>query len=291
MSEANGRVTYVNRKGREMVGDRLPETDPDTGEPPRFPDALYWVHPEWAVKRLVEEAMPAAARDGHWEGETALLANGGEELSLYQVVIAHRDEAGRVERFSTVAQDISDRKRQERALRFQASHDALTGLYNRRHTQRALQRELQLGQRTGQPVSAVLFDLDHFKRVNDTYGHAAGDRVLKRLAELVRARVRDTDIAGRWGGEEFMLVLPGTDVAGAQRVAETLRRKVEGCEFPTVGRVTVSVGYAEASATENVDELFKRVDEALYAAKRAGRNRSRRAAPPAGSVDGTAARS
>ncbi|RLK51032.1 PAS domain S-box-containing protein/diguanylate cyclase (GGDEF)-like protein [Alkalispirillum mobile] len=291
MSEANGRVTYVNRKGREMVGDRLPETDPDTGEPPRFPDALYWVHPEWAVKRLVEEAMPAAARDGHWEGETALLANGGEELSLYQVVIAHRDEAGRVERFSTVAQDISDRKRQERALRFQASHDALTGLYNRRYTQRALQRELQLGQRTGQPVSAVLFDLDHFKRVNDTHGHAAGDRVLKRLAELVRARVRDTDIAGRWGGEEFMLVLPGTDDAGAEQVAETLRQKVEGCEFPTVGRVTVSVGYAEASATENVDELFKRVDEALYAAKRAGRNQSRRAVPSAGSAGGTAARS
>ncbi len=290
MSEANGKIIYLNRKAQELVGARLQKPDPRTGQPPGFPNALYRVHPEWAVVRLLQEAIPTASRDGHWEGETALLTTDGAEIDVFQVVVAHRDEDGGVDRYSTVCHDISDRKRQEQALRFQATHDALTGLHNRRHTQRALHRELQLSQRTGQPVSVVLFDLDHFKRVNDSFGHAAGDRVLKRIASLVRARVRDTDITGRWGGEEFLVILPGTDETGAGKLAEGLRLRVEQTDFALPERVTVSVGYAEATATEDVDDLFKRVDDALYSAKRAGRNCSLRAIAPTGGSGATASR-
>ncbi|ABI56045.1 diguanylate cyclase with PAS/PAC sensor [Alkalilimnicola ehrlichii MLHE-1] len=278
MAEAEGRLVYLNRAGRALFREWLPGVSPESKDlTVNFAEVLRLAHPPWAVRRILEEGLPTAAREGHWMGETAFRRADGGETPLQQLIVAHRDETGRVERYSTVAEDITERKRREQALRYRASHDGLTGLYNRRHTQRALERELRLAARTGHPVSVVLFDLDHFKRVNDTHGHNAGDQVLRQLAGLVTERVRDTDIVGRWGGEEFLLVLPGTDETGAGQLAEVLRAYVAEARFPIPDPVTISLGYAQAGADEGADALFKRVDQALYAAKANGRNRAQAA--------------
>ena len=160
-----------------------------------------------------------------------------------------------------------------------ASHDGLTGCWNRSTTDALLEHELLRSRRTGTPVAFVLLDIDHFKQVNDQQGHRSGDAVLRRFADTVRGRLRASDVFGRTGGEEFGLVLPGTDMAGARWLVEAVRREVElmsvaGDEGQPL-RVTVSAGIApaDAQATLSGDRLYGQADQALYEAKRNGRNR------------------
>lgn len=161
-----------------------------------------------------------------------------------------------------------------------ATHDGLTGCYNRSTTDAMLAHELQRAHRGGAPVAFVLLDLDHFKQVNDRHGHRAGDAVLQAFVEVVRARLRASDVFGRTGGEEFGLVLPATDAAGARWLVEAVRRAVEALEVPAGDggasvRVTVSAGVAVADAASRLsgDRLYGQADQSLYEAKRAGRNR------------------
>jgi len=160
-----------------------------------------------------------------------------------------------------------------------ATHDGLTGCFNRSTTDAMLSHELQRARRMGLPVAFVLLDLDHFKLVNDRHGHRTGDLVLRGFAAAVRGRLRASDVFGRTGGEEFGLVLPATDVAGARWLVEAIRRAVEdmaltGADGQAV-RVTVSAGVAVASpgSTLSGDRLYGQADQALYEAKHAGRNR------------------
>jgi len=160
-----------------------------------------------------------------------------------------------------------------------ATHDGLTGCYNRSTTDALLAHELQRGRRAGAPVAFALLDLDHFKQVNDQHGHRTGDAVLRAFAQAVRSRLRASDVFGRTGGEEFGLVLPATDLAGARWLLEAVRREVEalsvtGRDGQPV-RVTVSAGVAVATpeATLSGDRLYGQADQALYEAKHAGRNR------------------
>ncbi len=156
-----------------------------------------------------------------------------------------------------------------------ATRDELTGLFNRRHLQNVLAQELARFHRDGQAFSVCLLDIDHFKQINDSRGHEAGDKVLRTLAESIQTSVRSVDCFGRFGGEEFLLILPATSLAGAQQKAERLRQLVEALEFPELGsdlRVTVSIGVAEAG-NEPFDATLRRADTALYVAKKAGRNR------------------
>jgi len=160
-----------------------------------------------------------------------------------------------------------------------ATHDGLTGCWNRTTTDALLEHELQRARRTGTPLAFALLDLDHFKRVNDLHGHRSGDAVLKAFANTVRERLRASDVFGRTGGEEFGLVLPGTDLAGARWLLEAIRAEVEAIAVPSDNgqpvHVTVSAGVAMADegAALAGDRLYGRADQALYEAKRAGRNR------------------
>jgi diguanylate cyclase (GGDEF)-like protein len=159
--------------------------------------------------------------------------------------------------------------------------DTLTGLANRRRFEEAYARACTETERTGQPLSLLVVDADHFKRFNDRYGHAVGDEVLKGLARCLAASVhRPSDLACRVGGEEFVLLLPGTDEAGALRVAEGVHAQVATLALGSVGigpgAVTVSIG--SASATSDAGEVYRRADAALYEAKTGGRNRTRSAA-------------
>lgn len=165
------------------------------------------------------------------------------------------------------------RQRLEHELRYQAHHDPLTGLLNRRPFEEALSQEIHRLQRYGAPVALIMFDIDHFKAVNDTYGHDAGDRTLAELAKGISDQLRAGDLLARWGGEEFMILLPETDAAGARQVADSLRRQVAEHAFSAVGGLTISLGVAQCRSHETLEDVTQRVDEALYAAKRCGRDR------------------
>ncbi|UTH74660.1 sensor domain-containing diguanylate cyclase [Chromobacterium sp. IIBBL 290-4] len=160
-----------------------------------------------------------------------------------------------------------------RELEISAKTDRLTSLYNRYHLDQALQTEYQRFRRYGKPFAMLLADCDHFKEVNDTFGHQTGDIVLIELARLLQANLRATDTLGRWGGEEFLAILPETGLANAAQLADKLRDKIASHDFPVVGRKTASFGVAEARPGEDIKELIARVDQALYLAKNQGRNR------------------
>jgi diguanylate cyclase (GGDEF)-like protein len=166
-------------------------------------------------------------------------------------------------------------------LRQQALRDPLTGLYNRRHLDAALARELERTAEHQTPLSLIIADIDHFKRINDTWGHAAGDAVLQMVAQALSHQVRSTDVVCRMGGEEFVLVLPDTPLEVASRRAERVRALLESTcalQDPPVGRVTVSLGVAAAPAHgQTSGALLAAADAALYRAKAAGRNRVERA--------------
>jgi len=149
--------------------------------------------------------------------------------------------------------------------------DGLTRLYNRRVFYEFLAREQARSLRTGQPLAFIMADIDHFKAVNDTFGHQAGDDVLRELAALLRQGGRAMDLPARLGGEEFGLLLPGTPLAGAAQVAERLRATVEAHAFAGVGRLSISLGVAQYRGEEH--DIVEDADKAMYRAKHKGRNR------------------
>jgi diguanylate cyclase (GGDEF)-like protein len=156
-----------------------------------------------------------------------------------------------------------------------ARRDSLTGLSNRRCMMDQLSEETKRAKRYGHSVSAVLIDIDNFKNVNDTYGHGAGDKVLVSTAHIIRDSIRETDTAARWGGEEFLICLPHTDLHSAVTAAEKIRSAVEENYVSAEGKrisVTISAGVAQHRETIPVDDLIRSADDALYKAKAKGRN-------------------
>lgn len=191
---------------------------------------------------------------------------------------AIRDAEGRVSKVVVVSRDITEQKRLEADLREMAATDMLTGLPNRRHFLAQLEQEKARVSRAEEKCAAVLMiDIDHFKVVNDTFGHAAGDHVLRHLSTLMREDLRKIDTLGRLGGEEFAVILPGADSAAAEVFAERLRRQV--ADTPAVHEswtipLTISIGVTEIKPLDvTADDALTRADRALYRAKECGRNR------------------
>ncbi|HHN74441.1 MAG TPA: diguanylate cyclase [Acidobacteria bacterium] len=164
----------------------------------------------------------------------------------------------------------------ERSYRMSVT-DGLTGAYNKRFLEQVLQREVARAKRHRRPLSVLMLDIDHFKRINDEHGHPAGDAVLRSMAEVIAGRLRIHDFLARYGGEEFTVVLPETDAKGARIVAESLRERVEEYPFRYQGEtipVTISIGYAALDQEDaGAANLLRRADDCLYRAKNAGRNR------------------
>lgn len=164
--------------------------------------------------------------------------------------------------------------RYQRALEAMATTDSLTGLANRRALELLLEQAMRDAQRQKTPLSAILIDIDHFKELNDRHGHQAGDRVLQALGETLRSSLRASDIACRWGGEEFLVVLKNTDVAAALPIAESLRQRIVALPVPAGSdAVRISAGLVAWQAGEAVEELVARADAQLYRAKQTGRDR------------------
>jgi diguanylate cyclase (GGDEF)-like protein len=177
---------------------------------------------------------------------------------------------------TSLAHEVEARKALEVELRVQATTDPLTGVYNRRRFLELGEYELARDQRHPRGLSLLALDLDHFKQVNDTYGHAAGDATLVRFVQACSANLRAMDTIGRTGGEEFSVLLPETPLDAAMALAEKIRREVQDCSMQAPDgafRVTVSIGAAQLEAEENFQALMARADLLLYGAKHAGRNR------------------
>lgn len=179
----------------------------------------------------------------------------------------------RMNALEIVSEVLKDRLASERKM---AMQDALTGVHNRLAYDERIEDELERYQRYQSPFVLSVWDLDHFKNVNDTYGHLAGDKVLQSVAELLEDCTRRVDFVSRFGGEEFVVIMPNTQLDSAVKVAEKIRRKLEKVRFHYNNRdldVTISCGLTEVADGDTVDSLFKRADDALYEAKNGGRNR------------------
>jgi diguanylate cyclase len=160
-----------------------------------------------------------------------------------------------------------------------ALKDPLTGVFNRLAFEERIEEEFQRWNRYGNPLSLLVLDIDHFKQVNDTFGHLAGDKALKAVALRLLQNVREVDIVARYGGEEFVVIMPNTDSEAAYRVAEKLRSVIAGAGFHYRNqpvRITVSCGLAGFREGDTAEDAFRRADDALYGAKQAGRNRTHR---------------
>lgn len=273
--DLNGDFTFVNQVAARLLGYEQKEL---VGRP----------------HELILKEPPEASAAEAPTGGSADSAQGGEVIvhNLNSDTFWKRDgtsfpveyvrtpvlEKGELVGTVVTFRDVTERKKLEQNLQTLAVTDGLTGLHNRMYFTNKLDEEFQRASRYEAPLSLILMDIDYFKSVNDTYGHQAGDAYLKAISALIRSSIRRVDVAARYGGEELVVILPHTEARAAALLAERLRERVAAMEVHFGGhaiRRTISVGVATCTpgSVKTMDEFLTAVDNALYAAKRAGRDR------------------
>ena len=267
----DGTVVMANVAAQELLGyggDNLTGMEAIRLFPPRF--AEYW-------KELSVYASGLGPGNEGRNIEIVVLSKSGAEIPV-QLTIAEKFVRGQRIR-TAILRNISDRKALEEELRLQSITDTLTELYNRRHFHSLAQNEADRALRTRVPFSVLLMDVDRFKQYNDTFGHDEGDKVLRALGEEIRKNFRTMDTGFRYGGEEFLVLLPDTTAETAIIPAERLRKRFSAIPFlphpdEEPRNVTLSIGIAEFRPGDSIDDLVRSADRAMYAAKNAGRNRT-----------------
>jgi len=265
MSDPQGRRIYLNAAGRKLTG--VPEHPAQGALSPE-------IYPEWVREIIQNEALPAAARDGLWQGETAMLNSEGKEIPVSQVVIAHRGSDGGIRFFSTIARDISERKAYEKRITYLASYDALSGLPNRSLLGDRTAQAMTHARRIGRPCALIVLDLDRFKLINDSYGRSAGDALLRQVGERIRGAVRDGDTTARLEAASFAVL--AADLARADDVLNVTRKVHELFKVPLSIEghdihVTLSVGASVFPRDgDNFDALLGNADVAKHRVKASG---------------------
>jgi len=183
-----------------------------------------------------------------------------------------RNNSGKAERITGVTRDITLSKKMEDKLVTLSTTDPLTQAFNRRYLLHVIDSEISRAVRYKSVFSVIMFDIDYFKRVNDTFGHAAGDEILTGIVVMMKNRIRKNDVLARWGGEEFMILLPGTSLDNAKIFADKLIVELRNLEFEQTGNITASFGVTEYRSGETSDAVLKRADELVYKAKNEGRD-------------------
>lgn len=260
-----GQITFSNHRATEILGYSQEELNGTIAHD------LFHRH-DGGNHTLLEDCpiYQVIQTRGRYEGEEQFANKAGNLLTV-QVASQPMLKSGRVVGSVTVFRDITEQKLLEEQLRLMSITDPLTGVYNRRFLQETLLKELYRAERHGDSFSLIMLDLDHFKRINDSYGHEAGDRVLRHVVALMRKRIRSSDCLARWGGEEFMLLLPHTELEAANALAETLLLDLREAEVSGIGKVSASFGVTAGQPGDTVERLEQRVDALMYAAKQAGR--------------------
>lgn len=267
------------RNAEEVVGKKLFDCFPDLPQ-------------RWFAKKVSSVFMLKNFAFTSWEQRPYLfpfkhnrpVTSGMEFMCQDLTLMPIKNAEGEVDKVCIVVFDATDtaiyrtmHQAAMKKLEMVSRIDGLTQLFNRSHWQSRLSEEFSRAARYQTPLSLIMFDLDHFKRVNDTYGHLGGDAVLCNVARVVRSSLRENDIAGRYGGEEFGIILPNTPEAGAMIVAERIRASIEASPIPFEEReikATSSLGVAEyRPGVADCEELIAQADAALYRAKEGGRNR------------------
>ena len=195
-----------------------------------------------------------------------------EVIYCDETITALTDESNRVTHYVSIFRDLTTRILEEQKFREMVRFDGLTGALTRTAGELALENAYMQHRGGKLPMSIAMVDIDHFKKVNDNWGHSKGDTVLKTISSTMTATLRSNDTVIRWGGEEFLLIFGGCHLEQSNVLAERCRQAIEHQVHPDVGTVTVSIGVGELQPEEALSDLIERVDQALYAAKRAGRN-------------------
>ncbi len=208
-----------------------------------------------------------------WSGEIQNLRKDGSSYWVFSMLSPVYDRSGKKIGYTSIRQDITYQKMLEEL----SIKDRLTSLYNRVKLESAFEEEMKRAKRYGNTFSVIMADIDHFKSVNDTYGHDVGDETLVTFARILKQHVRETDVVGRWGGEEFLILLPQTSSDAAYEIAQKLRENIEKHPFETIRKCTASFGLSTFTNDDTMQSLVKRVDNALYESKKSGRNRVSRA--------------
>ena len=271
VKDETGIITEWNRSAERMYGYTAEEA---VGKP-----ALMLI-PADRVGEEEEMLRRVFRGESVQQFETIRVGRTGDPIDVSLTVSPIRDGHGSIVAAATIARDISERKRFEGQLQYLADHDALTGLFNRRRFEEELDRELARAQRYGSTGAVLAADLDHFKYVNDTLGHSAGDQLITTAGEILKGRLRTTDVLGRLGGDEFAVILPNVNQAEAEKVAASLVGSIRMHAGVTLGdgdrRTTMSVGIAPFSGESELtaENLLMEADIAMYDAKEAGRDRA-----------------
>ncbi|MEZ5206489.1 MAG: EAL domain-containing protein [Acidimicrobiales bacterium] len=269
ITDRDGVPQYLNRAARQAMG-----VSADT-EVRSLDASSYFTPMSW--RRVLEEAYPSVVADGVWNGELELVHPvEGTVTPVSHVMLASSDPDGGIDFVASISRDMSDQKSLEAQLQHQADHDELTGLPNRKPLIAYLEAALANAHRFGGSVAVLFVDLDHFKVVNDSVGHHAGDQLLRVLAERLAGALRPHDRAGRFGGDEFVAICPG--IGGTDelaRLADRVRTAVRGSVDLDGDEafVTVSIGAALGTGVERPSDLLRDADAAMYEAKARGRDR------------------
>ena len=268
--DLDGRLTYISPSVEKLRGYTPKEVLAQSLQEFLEPES---VHRAQKALRRAREAVQKGLPAPLWVDEMEQPCRDGSKVFTEVRATGMTNAEGKFLCIMGVTRDITERRRLQEELKTRSSIDVLTGVWNRARLDELGRFEVQRFVRYGHPVSVVFMDLDHFKHVNDVHGHGAGDFVLKGFCETAQGCLRNTDLLGRWGGEEFLLLLPNTVLSSARTLAERIREALTARAFPEIGTITASIGVAECHPEDIWESLVARADTAMYRAKEGGRNR------------------
>ncbi len=279
-TDTKGTITYISDAFCKLSGYTKEEL---LGQNPRILKNKDDTFPLSFYKKL----WKTITNDKTWKGELHNLRKDGNNLWLESVITPLYDKDEKIIGFESISHDVSIKKvlaefnkklkmeveEKTQALQKLAHTDALTGAYNRIKIDTLLIKNKEYFQEHSENFALIMIDIDYFKNVNDTHGHLIGDEVLKSVVTITQESIRSSDILGRWGGEEFMVICPHTDKEAAYFVAETIRKHIESYSFQRVKNLTISAGVSDIGESITIQKLIDNADTALYRAKKHGRNR------------------
>ncbi len=265
----DGKFTYISPSVEKLRGFKVEEVFAQTKEELLVPSSRsYLDHVLKMATEMVEKNLPFDA----FRSDIEFPCKDGSTVWTDSTVSGIYDNENHFMGLLGVSRDITERKQMEEQIRKLSEIDRLTQLYNRSKIDAVLNAEVEHLSNNVGVCSVILLDIDYFKRVNDTWGHLVGDAVLKEIAGILRTETRERDTVGRWGGEEFLIILPSTGLEEAIAFAEKIRIKISEFHFSEINHLTASFGVAETTGRLTPVEILAKVDGALYHAKRSGRN-------------------